>query len=77
MCIQPHPYQPLVATSGIDHDIKLWIPGALGDAIDESEMDKLLKNNMDKLDDIQRRAEGMDEAVVRYLYSLPLFTMGY
>lgn len=25
-CLQPHPSLPLLATSGIDHDIKLWAP---------------------------------------------------
>jgi len=26
-CLQPHPYDPVLATSGIDYDIKLWAPG--------------------------------------------------
>ncbi|XP_054274371.1 DDB1- and CUL4-associated factor 6-like isoform X1 [Macrosteles quadrilineatus] len=25
-CLQPHPYLPLLATSGIDYDVKLWAP---------------------------------------------------
>lgn len=25
-CVQPHPYQCLVASSGIDHEIRLWSP---------------------------------------------------
>jgi len=25
-CLQPHPTEPLLASSGIDHDIKLWAP---------------------------------------------------
>lgn len=25
-CIQPHPQLPLLATSGIDYDVKLWAP---------------------------------------------------
>lgn len=25
-CLQPHPYLPLLATAGIDYDIKLWAP---------------------------------------------------
>ena len=27
-CVQPHPYLPLLATSGIDYNIKLWAPTA-------------------------------------------------
>lgn len=25
-CLQPHPTLPLLASSGIDHDVKLWAP---------------------------------------------------
>lgn len=25
-CLQPHPFLPLLATSGIDYDVKLWAP---------------------------------------------------
>lgn len=25
-CLQPHPYLPILATSGIDYDVKLWAP---------------------------------------------------
>lgn len=25
-CVQPHPFLPLLATSGIDYDVKLWAP---------------------------------------------------
>ncbi|XP_077977582.1 DDB1- and CUL4-associated factor 6-like [Glandiceps talaboti] len=25
-CVQPHPFDPILATSGIDYDIKLWSP---------------------------------------------------
>jgi len=25
-CVQPHPFDPMLATSGIDYDIKLWAP---------------------------------------------------
>lgn len=25
-CVQPHPFHCLIATSGIDHEIRLWSP---------------------------------------------------
>jgi len=25
-CVQPHPFEPLIATSGIDYNVKLWSP---------------------------------------------------
>lgn len=27
-CLEPHPNAPVLATSGLDHDIKLWLPTA-------------------------------------------------
>lgn len=27
-CVQPHPFDPVLATSGIDHNIKIWSPGS-------------------------------------------------
>ena len=24
-CLEPHPYMPVLATSGLDDDVKLWI----------------------------------------------------
>ena len=28
ICVEPHPDAPILATSGFDHDIKLWLPTA-------------------------------------------------
>lgn len=25
-CLEPHPSYPMLATSGLDHDIKIWVP---------------------------------------------------
>lgn len=25
-CVEPHPAFPILATSGIDHDVKIWVP---------------------------------------------------
>ena len=29
-CIQPHPFEPLIASSGIDYDVKIWTPSGSG-----------------------------------------------
>ncbi|KAG5889420.1 hypothetical protein JTB14_032754 [Gonioctena quinquepunctata] len=34
-CLQPHPTLPLLATSGIDHDVKLWAPILEAPAFDQ------------------------------------------
>lgn len=31
-CVQPHPFDPVLASSGIDYDIKLWAPSGEGNA---------------------------------------------
>lgn len=32
-CIEPHPHDPLLASSGIEHDIKIWTPKAENKAV--------------------------------------------
>ena len=34
-CLQPHPYLPLLATAGIDYDVKLWAPINVESSFDE------------------------------------------
>lgn len=35
-CLQPHPFLPMLATSGIDYDVKLWAPVNVESSFDES-----------------------------------------
>ncbi|EME27124.1 WD and tetratricopeptide repeats protein 1 isoform 1 [Galdieria sulphuraria] len=56
-CVLPHPYQPLIATSGIESNIKLWSPSACHNNIDEDEMEKLMQSNVDKLNEIRGRPQ--------------------
>ncbi|XP_026284267.1 DDB1- and CUL4-associated factor 6 isoform X1 [Frankliniella occidentalis] len=44
-CLQPHPTEPLLATSGIDHDIKLWAPVGEGCSFDQDLADEIVKRN--------------------------------
>ncbi|XP_055629270.1 DDB1- and CUL4-associated factor 8 isoform X2 [Toxorhynchites rutilus septentrionalis] len=30
-CLEPHPEYPILATSGLDHDIKIWVPNGVDD----------------------------------------------
>jgi len=25
-CLEPHPWMPVLATSGLEHDVKIWTP---------------------------------------------------
>ncbi|XP_076174952.1 DDB1- and CUL4-associated factor 6 isoform X2 [Ptiloglossa arizonensis] len=44
-CLQPHPYLPLLATAGIDYDIKLWAPINEESTFDEKFAEDLQKRN--------------------------------
>lgn len=44
-CLQPHPYLPLLATAGIDYDVKLWAPINEESSFDEKFAEDLKKRN--------------------------------
>ncbi|XP_008208996.1 DDB1- and CUL4-associated factor 6 isoform X4 [Nasonia vitripennis] len=44
-CLQPHPFLPMLATSGIDYDVKLWAPINEDSSFDEKFADDLKKRN--------------------------------
>ncbi|XP_076239043.1 DDB1- and CUL4-associated factor 6 isoform X2 [Calliopsis andreniformis] len=44
-CLQPHPYLPLLATAGIDYDVKLWAPINEEPSFDEKFAEDLKKRN--------------------------------
>lgn len=41
-CLQPHPFLPYLATSGIDYDVKLWAPLAEDASFDPETAEKVL-----------------------------------
>ncbi|KAJ3286613.1 DDB1- and CUL4-associated factor 6 [Borealophlyctis nickersoniae] len=43
-CVQPHPSIPCLATSGIDHDVKIWTPTANAPC-DLSDLEEIIKHN--------------------------------
>jgi hypothetical protein len=44
-CLQAHPFYPVLASSGIDYDIKLWMPTSEEPVFDESLANELMKRN--------------------------------
>ncbi|KAJ8676672.1 hypothetical protein QAD02_012459 [Eretmocerus hayati] len=44
-CLQPHPFLPMLATSGIDYDVKLWAPTNEESTFDEKFAEDLQKRN--------------------------------
>jgi WD40 repeat protein len=61
-CVLPHPYQPLVATSGIDNDIQLWTPSSRPNILSEYDMDKRVNKNMKKLNEILKRPHSVGDS---------------
>ncbi|KAM5290324.1 DDB1- and CUL4-associated factor 8-like [Glossophaga mutica] len=48
-CLEPHPYLPVMATSGLDHDAKIWAPTAK-DATQLLELKDVIKKNKQQRD---------------------------
>lgn len=54
-CVQPHPYDPILASSGIDYDIKIWTPTAVDprEPLDKEEIirrnEKMLEESRDTI----------------------------
>ncbi|XP_055943932.1 DDB1- and CUL4-associated factor 6-like isoform X2 [Argiope bruennichi] len=44
-CLQPHPFDPILASSGIDYDIKLWAPTREEPFFDEEKAGELIRRN--------------------------------
>ncbi|KAJ3061431.1 DDB1- and CUL4-associated factor 6 [Quaeritorhiza haematococci] len=55
-CVQPHPFDPILATSGIDKNIKLWSPTRRDAWNDFAALERVLKQNEERA---QRRG-GLD-----------------
>ncbi|CAH0385998.1 unnamed protein product [Bemisia tabaci] len=50
-CIQPHPFQPILATSGIDYDVKLWAPINEESTFNEEKAQELMQRNIIMLEE--------------------------
>eukprot|EP00794_Sanderia_malayensis_P000199 gene199-813_t len=49
-CVQPHPFDPILATSGIDHDVKVWAP-ILPEPAVLNNVNEILRRNEKMLDE--------------------------
>uniref|UniRef100_A0A8C4QNU4 Uncharacterized protein n=1 Tax=Eptatretus burgeri TaxID=7764 RepID=A0A8C4QNU4_EPTBU len=56
-CLEPHPHAPLLATSGLDPDVKLWSPTATG-LPDLSQLSEVLKRNKRERDEESHEPAG-------------------
>uniref|UniRef100_A0A5S6QLK2 WD_REPEATS_REGION domain-containing protein n=1 Tax=Trichuris muris TaxID=70415 RepID=A0A5S6QLK2_TRIMR len=44
-CVQPHPYMPILATSGIDHNVKIWAPVGKDIPLEDMNIEDIVSNN--------------------------------
>merc|ERR1712025_992062 len=72
-CIQPHPYEPLIASSGIDYDIKIWTPSGQGNTepmFDEQRAQELTRMNEIMLEETRDTITVPATLMIRMLASL-------
>ncbi|KAM3919264.1 DDB1- and CUL4-associated factor 8 isoform 1-T2 [Leptodactylus fuscus] len=66
-CLEPHPHLPVLATSGLDYDVKIWLPTAK----DPTELDGLKevikKNKQERDEDSLHHADLFDNHMLWFL----------
>lgn len=69
-CVQPHPFDACLATSGIENVIRLWTPTATKDtALEDDELDELVHNNQTQMGDLLSAYIGGHPNVIRLVFS--------
>ncbi|CAB4026179.1 DDB1- and CUL4-associated factor 8, partial [Paramuricea clavata] len=55
-CLEPHPYHPFLATSGLDHDVKIWTPTS-NEPVDFDKIESVVLANDRERDEERRRPD--------------------
>ncbi|XP_077379878.1 DDB1- and CUL4-associated factor 8 isoform X1 [Festucalex cinctus] len=66
-CLEPHPHLPGMATSGLDHDIKLWAPTAETPTGLKGLKEVMKKNKRDRDEDSVRHGDQYDTQLLWFL----------
>uniref|UniRef100_A0A8C5I7H8 DDB1- and CUL4-associated factor 8 n=1 Tax=Gouania willdenowi TaxID=441366 RepID=A0A8C5I7H8_GOUWI len=66
-CLEPHPHLPGMATSGLDHDIKLWAPTAENPASLKGLKEVMKKNKRERDEDSVRHGDQYDTQLLWFL----------
>ena len=69
-CVQPHPTDPFLATSGIDYDVKLWAPTGEQPQFDEENAEVVMKRNEVMLEETRDTITVPASLMIRMLASL-------
>lgn len=66
-CLEPHPHLPGMATSGLDHDIKLWAPTAETPTALKGLKEVMKKNKRERDEDSVRHGDQYDTQLLWFL----------
>ncbi|RWS25917.1 nuclear receptor interaction protein-like protein [Leptotrombidium deliense] len=69
-CLQPHPFDPILASSGIDSDIKIWAPLHNEPFFDEDKANEVVRNNEIMLEETKDTITVPASFMIRMLSSL-------
>ncbi|XP_051984749.1 DDB1- and CUL4-associated factor 8-like [Xyrauchen texanus] len=66
-CLEPHPHIPGLATSGLDHDVKLWAPTAENPTTLKGLKEVMKKNKRERDEDCVRHGDQYDTQLLWFL----------
>uniref|UniRef100_A0A8C8JJT2 Ddb1 and cul4 associated factor 6 n=1 Tax=Oncorhynchus tshawytscha TaxID=74940 RepID=A0A8C8JJT2_ONCTS len=69
-CLQPHPYDPILASSGIDYDIKVWSPLEVSPSFNRVLADEVITRNELMLEETRNTITVPASFMLRMLASL-------
>ena len=69
-CVQPHPTDPILATSGIDYDVKLWSPTAAESLFCPEQAEVVTRRNEVMLEETRDTITVPASLMIRMLASL-------
>ncbi|XP_076373465.1 DDB1- and CUL4-associated factor 6-like isoform X3 [Tachypleus tridentatus] len=69
-CLQPHPFDPILASSGIDYDIKLWAPVREEPFFDREKAKEIMRRNEIMLEETKDTITVPASFMIRMLASL-------
>ncbi|EHB13666.1 WD repeat-containing protein 42A [Heterocephalus glaber] len=66
-CLEPHPHLPVLATSGLDHDVKIWAPTAEASTELTGLKDVIKKNKRERDEDSLHHTDLFDSHMLWFL----------
>lgn len=69
-CLQPHPFDPILASSGIDYDVKIWAPLEVESSFDIEVAEEVMRRNQIMLEETRDTITVPAAFMLRVLASL-------